>query len=552
MKVLTAEEMKACDAHTFTDLGVPSRAVMESAGRGIATAIETNFLRNFNSSICVVGGGGNNGGDGYVIARALKNIGREVTVLALKPISALSGEARSAAEAWTRSSGKTLPIDAGNFLSSEVQKAFTKAALIVDAIFGTGFKGEVKGFAKAVIQYINELPKTGRTIVSVDVPSGVDASNGPVIGVAVRADATFCIQTLKIACVQYPAGDYCGRVFVVDAGIEFTPREIKRELVLFDVIGPRIQEAFRANPNVHKGSRGHVLVIGGSEGKFGAPQLTAQAALRSGSGLVTMLLPDSAARSVSPGLTELMCAHLDDGESLNFSGKGLSRLDPLLEGKDAVSIGTGMGIEKGAHQLLRETLSKCQKRSIPLVVDADALNLLAKDPDLRSELTEHTVLTPHPGEMARLLGISVGEVESNRLECARVSQEWNCWIVLKGARSIISGPSNKQLINPAATEALATAGSGDVLSGVIASFLGRGISIEDAIMLAVFIHGLSGETLAEHRGGVTGVVASDIIGEIPRVINALRKFEASSEGFFRCVLPLRRHYDWANFSSLIK
>lgn len=538
MKILSAEQMRAADQATFTRLNISSRTVMESAGRAVAELVLERFKEQAKKSVLVICGGGNNGGDGYVVARALKNIGLSVTVAAIKPQAELKDDALYNAQAWQNVGGETRLITA----TAELDPLLRSAHVLVDAIYGTGFKAPARGFGKDVIEFCEAQRREFKfPVVAVDLPSGLDADLSNTEGPVLCADVTAALQCLKPAHVCFPATESCGEIIQVDIGVESSLPEVKDvryELVTASKVSKILGEHFSSEPNTHKGRRGHVLVIGGSRGKYGAPKMSARSALLSGAGLVTMVLPEEAAKSIGPKLTELMCDSLADDGTGVFSGRGLEKLSNALAGKDALVIGPGMGTGEGARELLHETLTLTRALKIPMVIDADALNLLAEHPELRKDLGELDIITPHPGEMSRLMGISTEEIQIQRSAvAAKCAALLGVTAVLKGARTVTASKDGALFVNPAAVETLATAGSGDVLAGVIAAFLARGMSVLEATQCAVFVHGVTGEILATKGSGMVGTTAGDIIENLPVAINKVLKSETEIRSFRRTILP---------------
>lgn len=521
MKILTASEMKAADEATLSCLGIPSRVLMENAGRAVADFLIEHFSDRLNQGVVVITGRGNNGGDGFVTARVLHNRGVNVTVLALDKLNVLKGDAKENAIAYQKSGGKVLEPVALQILPI----SFVEIGLIVDAIYGTGFRGELPD---AIFEGISELNSVCAEkkipIVAIDIPSGIDASTGKASQGSIRATTTVALQSLKIGHVLFPGARFCGDIFCVDIGVfEKSPEyvAIKRELITPRFVSERLRESFPLDPETHKGKKGHVLVIGGGRGHYGAPRLAGDAALVTGAGLVTLLLPQVAARILGPSLLELMCAELESDPGGDFSGEGLDTFPDLLNSKQALVVGPGLGQGPGAEKIVRQVLTNAKISKIPLVIDADALNIIAKDPTLPQSLPENSVLTPHPGEMARLLSTTTAAISESRLEMAReLSAKWKVIVVLKGARTIVACPDGETFINLSATPVLATAGAGDVLSGVIGAFLAMQFSPKDAACAGVFVHGSVGENLVKAQGPA-GLIAGDIVRGIPAVINQL-------------------------------
>ncbi|MFN8389674.1 MAG: NAD(P)H-hydrate dehydratase [Bdellovibrionota bacterium] len=539
MNIVTAKEMRSADEATFRELGVPSRAVMEGAGREVSAFILEALPEEATQGVLFVAGSGNNGGDAFVAARALFSMDLPVHVVLLKPIAELSGEARSAADAYVNAGGAVSEFESIEALLSLA----LRSGVLVDGIFGTGMRPPATGRSATLIDAVNRVAESaGLPIVAIDIPSGLSSDTGDVSGAAIRASHTLALQCLKVGHVTYPAADLCGSICVADIGIRMDIAgvpEITRELLTADRASAIARNLESVRSDAHKGTRGHVAVIGGSDGKLGAPKLTGSAALNAGAGLVTLVLPESLSRMLAPQLCELMAAPLAD-KGGQITAEGLKQLDAVLAGKRAVVLGPGLGQSPGAKQLVENTFRYCTEREIPVVIDADALNLIALHPELKKALPPQSVLTPHPGEMARLIGSTTDVIQSFRLSSAiRAAQELSSVVVLKGARTVIATPEGRTIINPAATSALGTGGSGDALGGIIGALIAQGAGVLDAALLGVFAHGAAGELLERRRGGMFGIVATDIIAAAAEVLNALqRQSVLSSNAVVKRVLPM--------------
>lgn len=550
MKVLTPDEMRAADAATFERLGLPARAVMESAGRHSAEYLVSEFSERLEQGVVILVGGGNNGGDGFVLARALLGIGISTKVFSLKPLDALSGETGENAKAYLSLGTDITELTerTHSLLESEVRDC----GVLVDALFGTGVSSELRPEIQNIISLVNRITKEASVpVLSIDVPSGINAQTGAICGEAIRAHTTLSLQCLKLGQVLFPAADYCGETVCLDIGVAESFQEIAgvaRELLTEQGIAELVQEKFQSGERAHKGTRGHLLVVGGSKGHYGAPKLSAHAALLSGAGLVTLALPRSAAEELGPKFMEIMCAALPDDTEGNFAALEQNQLeeDPLeslVQKKAAFVIGPGLGQGQGAEELLGRVLEIAKREKVPTLLDADALNLISRNNGFKQLLGPHVVLTPHPGEMSRLVAKSVEEIESQRVEVAtELARSLDCYVILKGARSLLAAPSGSVWINPAAVSTLATGGSGDVLSGIIGALLARGGSSEDACKVGLFIHGAAGELCFHINGGEVGTLASDIASSSSVVLNTLSRMPFFYHGFVRPILPHAMQY----------
>jgi len=544
MKILTAAEMQAAEQLTFTSLPIESKLVMEKAGEAVVDVVLRVAKDKIQAGVVVIVGSGNNGGDGYVVARLLLKRSIPVKVWAFKAEAELKGDALINCVAWKEIGGVIEDLTGKGFanadLLSPAQEQFlSQAGVVVDALYGTGFRDKMPAAQLKLVTRINELCAANSvTVVAVDIPSGVNATTGAVFGAAINASHTAALQALKLGHVLYPGSEYCGKVSVEDIGVIGT-EQIDRELLTAKEVLPILDNFFKPNSQGYKGSKGHVAAIGGDSEHFGAVRLSANSALSCGAGLVTMIVPKGLEGLVSPGNFELMCSGLNSDANGSFSRDAAKQLQQKLEDKDAMVLGPGMGQGEGAVEVTKEVYRIASDLKVPVVIDADALNVTAANLDIRKTVPIGSVLTPHPGEMARLLNCSTKEVQDNRLNLTvQLAAELKSWVLLKGARSIIAGPNGQVRINPAATEVLGTAGSGDTLAGVIAAFLARGMSAETALCAGVYLHGLAGEVLEAERGGVAGVKAGDISNCIAWLINNRNLLLDSNQNNNEHVLPL--------------
>jgi NAD(P)H-hydrate epimerase len=482
--VVTAAEMRALDRATIEDIGIPAIALMETAGRAVAAAAAGA------RSVAVVCGPGNNGGDGFVAARVLRDAGVDAIVYLAADRAQVKGDALAHLHILERAGGVVLPVDLG---------AIAGAPLVIDALFGVGLARPVDGAYAEVVAAINQAERR----LAVDIPSGLDADTGKVLGTCVQAHATVTMGALKVAHVGAPGFAHCGEVAVADIGI---PAGV---VATQGVHAGLVEEADivrwlpRPSPMDHKGRRGHALVVAGMPGMRGAGRLAAIAALRGGAGLVTL----AAAGEI----------HADDSV-MTRSLEG--NLGALLEGKAAVVIGPGLGQSDLAAGWVGEVLAS----GVPAVMDADALNLVAGVTEALAKAAGPIVITPHPGEAARLLGTSTAEIEADRLAAARaLAAKTHAIVVLKGARTIVcDGTLGDEhcSINPTGGPELATGGSGDVLSGVIGALLAQGLAPADAARAAVWVHGAAGDELG--HGMISSDLPSSIAGVLRRIAVSAR------------------------------
>jgi NAD(P)H-hydrate epimerase len=510
--VLSKAQMRAFEAAAIAGGHVPSLLLMENAGRGAVDVM----LRAWpdlarGAAVSVVCGAGNNGGDGMVVARHLLVRGAKPVVVLTGDPTKLSADARTNLDAWRGLGGAVHEVHSGETMTA-LHESLEQAALVVDALFGTGLDRTIGGILAEVVAAMNAA-KAPR--VALDVPSGLDADTGVTFGVAVRADATLTFAHPKLGLLTPSGAELAGRLHVVDIGVPGLPRaagatgaalqgpshETYAQLIeASDVAAWASPRALGA----HKTSAGHVLVVAGSPGKVGAAQLVARGAMRGGAGVVTLAAWPEAAPALEAKILEEMTARIDRAAIA-------ASLAALTEGKRSVVVGPGFGLDEDARAAVGALWSTWQG---PLVVDADGLTLLASGRPSPPAST-NAVLTPHPGELARFLGTSAADVERNRFASARaVVDRTGAVVVLKGAHTIIAAPDGRLAISPIACPALATAGSGDVLAGVIGAALCR-LAAFEAACAGVMLHARAGEAWSGAHGGADrGMLASEIADAI--------------------------------------
>lgn len=513
MYLVTAEEMRALDRLTI-EHGTPGHVLMERAGRGATQVLLECFprLRRKGRRAVVVVGKGNNGGDGLVIARLLRQRGARTDVVLLGRAAELGGDAERNLRAYRRGRAGLHELGDGSALGV-LERLLNGADLVVDAIFGTGLTKPVHGLHAEAIELINAC---GVPVFAVDIPSGLNADTGLAMGTAIQAEATASFGFAKIGEALYPGVRHCGRLAVVDIGLapEAIAAQPPRAALLDAATVGRLVPV--RQPDAHKGDCGHVLVIAGSFGKTGAAQLAARAAGRAGAGLVTLVAPASLYPIYAGGALEVMTEALpDDDGRIQFDEV---RLAALLEGKNAVVIGPGIGTHDGAARTVRWLLSNIE---LPIVIDADAITVLARDAAILRVSRAQPLLTPHPGEMSRLLGNVTAAVQSDRAGVARrFATEYRCTLVLKGARSVIAAPDGWVWVNPTGNPGMASGGMGDVLSGILGGLLAQGLSSDEAARLGVYLHGAVADQIT--ADGEIGLLASDLNGGIRPGLNCLR------------------------------
>jgi len=510
MKLALASEMRELDRQAIKDYGIPGAVLMENAGRGLVSEMEKAWGPVKGGKYVVFCGKGNNGGDGLVIARHLHNMGASVAVRIFS--DEMKGDALVNLKAARKMALDVKPLGKG--LKAETASV-RHADAVVDAIFGTGLTQEVGQPYRAVIDMINA---SARRVVSVDIPSGVDSDRGCIMGCAVRADMTATFGLPKRGLYLYPGAQMAGDIRVVDISIPVEAIDkapVKAHLLTPDsmrgLLPPR-------RPDTHKGTYGHLFILAGSAGKTGAAVMAAQAALRSGAGLVTVGVPEGLNCIFEEKLTEAMTLPLPETPEKTLSFKGLGKILEGLTGKTALALGPGISTNPDTAKLVAALLPKVK---IPILIDADGLNILSIDDEPLKKVKAPVVLTPHPGEMGRLLGVLAREVQADRPAAALdLASQYGMPVVLKGARTLIAAPSGEFYINPTGNPGMATAGTGDVLTGIIGSFMAQGLPVMDAARLGVYLHGLAGD-MASAEIGQAGLIAGDIIEHIPNGLTSL-------------------------------
>ena len=536
-RILTAKEIGDADARAFSEGKLNSRAVMEVAGRQVTDVLLTNLSEEIEFGVVVLCGPGNNGGDGYVLARALHQCSVAVEVFSVADPEQSGGDCADAALAYRAAGGLFHQLKNDDF--SSLVEAVGRAGVLVDALFGTGVSGPLRLPYSELVKAVNLACLDSDTaVLSIDIPSGLDASSSQLPQDYLVADICVSLQSLKIAHVQLPASQACGEIFCVDIGICLDELP-QRYLISNDMICHLSDSVLHFDDACHKGDRGHVQVLGGSPGYFGAPQLAAQAAGGCGAGIVELLLPDAVARKVSAHANEFLCNAVGSDERGVFVAQAVSGLPTLLSKANSLVIGPGMGVGDGALRVLESALDYIHANGKrPVVIDADALTLVAGNPRLKNVLGEHVLLTPHPGEMGRLLDCSTEEVQLDRLSAAkRCAEKYSSWVLLKGAYSILHSPDEQVFVNPFANASLAVAGSGDVLAGCLGGLACREADWGISGVVGMFAHGLAGEILSEDVEGIFGASAPRLISTLPEVLQYLSELNLEPVSFVRHCLP---------------
>ena len=510
MRVVRAAEIQEMDRRTIGEIGIPGIVLMENAGRGASRIFLEYFRPASKARTVILCGRGNNGGDGYIIARILHQSGFPVTVVLLSPADKISGDARLNLDIIRKLGVKIIEVpDASEWMAC--QQVIQTADYIIDGLLGTGLNSRVRGFYGQVIEEINRL---GRPVMAIDIPSGINADNGQIMGAAMKADLTVTFGFPKIGQLIYPGVDHVGKLATIDIGIP-------------DVVADQVpSQSYMAEPedfislcrnekdDIHKGSRGHLLILAGSTGKTGAASLTALGGLRAGAGLVTLGIPESLNPVLENKLTEAMTVPLPETKTGSLSVKAGARIREMMTGKTALVLGPGLTTHHETVTLVKQILKDC---TLQVVVDADGINALAQDRESLKSLGQNIILTPHAGEMGRLMDKSSAEIQLDRIgTLMEFSAQHNCNLVLKGARTLIGTATGEIYINPTGNSALSSGGSGDVLTGLIGGFLARGWPRTKAMVAGVYLHGLSADLLAEDLGHF-GILASELLDKLPQI-----------------------------------
>jgi NAD(P)H-hydrate epimerase len=512
MRIVTAAEMREIDRITTEQYGVPSLTLMENAGTAVTRFVLEKFKRLRRATIFC--GKGNNGGDGFVVARKLGDEGRRVTVILLADPSELKGDA---AEMFKRMRHEPIIVRNVEELKSDAVFAALKNEVILDAIVGTGFHPPVTGLYGEAIALIN---KSKKPVIAVDIPSGADADAfQPRNDLRARADYIVTFTAPRPA--HFFASLTRGDTVVAPIG---SPEEAVRSSLNLFVTTPQNFAAFLAdrNPDGHKGTYGHALIVGGSVGKSGAAAMAGLAALRSGAGLSTVATAQATLPAVAAFAPELMTEPLAETEVGTISplAYGYGRIQSVLEGKSVVAVGPGIGRYQATVEFVRTFVHDCKP---PLILDADGLNAFAGQADKLSGVDRPLVLTPHPGEMARLTGLSTQQVQADRIGLARkFAAEHHCVLVLKGHHTIVALPDGAAWVNVTGNPGMATGGTGDVLTGTIAGLVAQTSDYAAAVIAAVYLHGLAGD-VAREKMGEASLIASDLIANLPEAFKRAKQ-----------------------------
>lgn len=514
MKVATVDEMRAMDRAAMETFGIEEAILMEHAGLASTSVLSQQVGGILNKTFIIVSGVGNNGGDGFVVARLIHSAGGRVNVFLIGDADKLRGAAAANYRILKR-----LPIEAYSISSLEdIRHDVMNCDIIIDAIFGTGLDRDIGGLAAEVIDLLNG---SGKRILSLDLPSGINGNTGVIMGRAVRADHTVTFGLPKLGAMLFPGYDCCGKLHCTH--ISFPPSlynsaDLSIETNDFITLPAR-------NKNAHKSSIGQALFIAGAQGYYGAPYFAAMSFLKAGGGYSRLAAPSSIGAVIAERGSEIVFIPQKETPAGSLSLENREGLLALADKTNVVVIGPGMSLEAETQQLARELIAGVTK---PVVVDADGLRAVAADPMIIKKRRAATVLTPHLGEMAALTGKSVAEIEADKISVLKkTASSLNSIIVLKGAHSLIGGPDGRIFINLSGNSGMATAGAGDVLTGAIAAMSALGLAIEEAVRKGVYIHGLAGD-LAAGEQGEDGMTAEDILNHLPKAM----KLDRMGSGYF--------------------
>ncbi len=516
MKLATPEQMKKIDGCAINEYGIPGILLMENAAAAVAAEAVSMMGGCGDRIVAIVAGRGNNGGDAFAAARLLHSKGADVRVFLLGEKNGLSGDALSNMEILERIGIKIIELTQESCPDGFL-KELAASHLILDGLFGTGLKRAITGFAAEIIEMINSA---GKPVLSIDIPSGIDGGDGSVKGVCIKADATVTFCMPKLGLVLNPGCGYTGRLVTADIGIPACVLE-KQDIRIW-TIDSRMASGMMPGRRVdsNKGDYGRVLIITGSTGMTGSGCLASISALRTGAGLVYTGVPKSLAGIYAAKLTEPIVIPLEDNGAGSLTASCAEHILDFMKKMDAVAIGPGLTSTEEIRKIVEKVILASE---VPIVIDADALNAVSADPSVLKKLKADAVVTPHPGEMARLTGKSIKEVQSDRVGTAlSFAQEYGVTVVLKGSRTVVASADGRVFINTTGNAGMATAGTGDVLTGIIAGLAAQGVRIGDAAAAGVYLHGLAGDAAADYKG-MNGLLAGDLADILPLVIKELLK-----------------------------
>ena len=510
MRAATAEQMREIDRLTSEEIGIPSIVLMENAARAVADVCEKELRDTKNPKVLIFAGKGNNGGDGFALARILNDRNIECKLAFLFENSKFSEDARINYKA---------AINSGLYIITDITEAVIetmRADIVVDAVFGTGISREITGIYADVINVINTYSKK---VISVDIPSGVNSDNGQIMGCAVNADITVTFALPKIGMLLYPGGEHCGRIEIANISIQqstIDSMDIKTGFLdKNDILKILPERAKRTN----KGSYGRLYIIAGSKDMTGAVALCCKGAFRAGAGLVYACTVQSGIHVVQQLVPEAVVMPLSEYEGKVRYECYEENIEPKIGNASAIAVGPGLGMSEEVTEFVNKLITEVDKT---VIIDADGLNAISKNPSVLLSLKHVPVITPHPGEMSRLTGLKISEILHDTVSVARnFAMQYNSIVVLKDARTVVASPDGRVIINVTGNPSMATGGSGDVLTGVISSLIAQGLAPFDAAAVGVYLHGLSGDICRDKLGSY-GVMAGDIAENIAEAVKRFR------------------------------
>lgn len=518
MRVARVREMRNLDRRAVEEFGIPEELLMENAGQAVHSVIsrELGIKGNRFAVFC---GGGNNGGDGLVVARKIHSDGGSVRVFLLDEPSKFKEAARKNFEIALKMSISISKVDSLASILPEVRACDA----VVDAIFGIGLVREVSGIYRDVIEAINESRKV---VFSVDIPSGINGDTGEILGVAVKANYTVTFGLPKLGNLLYPGYDHCGKLYV--SHISFPPQLYNSDAIKVAINSP-VEIPERAK-DAHKGSYGRALFIAGSANYLGAPYFSALSFLKAGGGLSYLATPKSISPFLASKGSEIVFLPQKETSSGSIALESKDDLLELSQRADIVILGPGLSLNEETQRLVRELVSKIDK---PLLVDGDGITAISEDLSIVRSRRAPTILTPHLGEMSRIVKMQISDINRNKVDVLQeTTRSLNAIVVLKGAHTLVGYPDQTVFINLSGNSGMATAGSGDVLTGTIAAMYGLGLSLGDAVRVGVFVHGISGDLAARDKGE-DGITAQDILDYLPKAVKHYRNnFAQISENLY--------------------
>ena len=515
MYLVTSYEMKEIDRITTEEYKISTSVLMENAGANVVMALNHDLGSLFMRKVYVFCGQGNNGGDGFVVARHAKAEGAQVKVFVTGDVSKFTSESKANFDILEKYGVDIVELNENNGLEKH-QFDILSCDIIVDALLGTGINKNIEGFFAKLIVFLNT---TGKFIVSIDMPSGINADTGDIMGVAIYANMTITFGLPKIGLSIYPGLEYVGKLVVAD--ITF-PQQLlsmprKNVLITKEIVIPLLP--YR-QPNANKGHFGPIFVLGGSPSLIGAAILTGKAALKTGAGIVTLGLPTDLCNIAKSRSDEIITIALKETADGCIAESNYERILEVVEKAKVLAIGPGIGRNKETQSLIRKLIKTIRK---PMVIDADGLNAIAEDKECLQKIDKDVILTPHIGEMSRLVNIKIEDIIRNKIKVVRdFVKNYKVNVLLKDGRSILADTDSNIYINTSGNSGMATPGSGDVLTGIIAALMAHDLLTAQAGIVGNYLHGLAGDILCNEKGG-QGIIAGDLIENIPRAIKSLNK-----------------------------